>query len=585
MSESGSSGGGRRRRQAVQIMIEYLEKEGVQYVFGIPGKPLGPLFELLNESSITPVRTTHESGAAFMADGYARFSGHIGVCAGTSGPGMTNLVTGVANAYADHVPLLVLTGQVQTDDFGKGAFQESTSDLVDAVSLFRNLTKWSESAFRGDLVPRYTRKALRVAQTGRPGPVALSLPFDSLVEELEADVPGVYEYRVHNRAFDRHMVARTSRALLEARAPCILAGFGVKVSGAHDELVALAERWRLPVLTTPKGKGAISERHPLALGVHGFAGHPRAEAFIRDEADLILAVGTSLGQWQSDNYSQVLESKSIHQIDIDPAEIGKNYPIDVGHVGDVQVILKEIGFQLERDLKKRTGAGPSLEARQARLDELGKRYPRYRNEDSMFSSQIPPAPQRLMRELRAGLPDEASVFFDTGAHMIWGLHYFDALVPHSFVLASGFCCMGYGVCAPMGAKLARPDLPVAAVVGDGCFLMHGMEITTAVNLELPVVWIVMNNGELGMVHQGQTALYGRGTATRFRPVDFARVAQAMGADGVRIERIEDFPATLRSAFDTQRPTVIDCVIDPACIPPARTNAGVPSNKEGGNKDV
>ncbi|MBI2945872.1 MAG: thiamine pyrophosphate-binding protein [Candidatus Wallbacteria bacterium] len=555
-------------------LIRYLEQEGVRYVFGMPGSPLGPLFDRLHDSGVKPILIKHETCAAFIADGYARFSGRIGVCIGTTGPGVTNLVTGVATAFADGIPLLVITGQVPTTVFGKGAFQESTTSTFGATELLRSVTKMSEMVIEASLLPRLLKRALRLAQTGKTGPVALNFPVNVLAATVTDDVhESPYDYRTRNRPFDRRMVARGAKALMAAEKPVILAGSGVSASGAEAELLALAEQLRIPVATTPKAKGCFPEDHPLSLGIFGFAGHPRADRYVQREADLVLVAASSLGQWQTDNYCEALEGKALVQIDIDAAELGKNYPIQVGLQGDAQVVLKELRYSIERELNKQPAG--ARRPRDSALEALKREVPRFVDESQMFSTATPLAPQCVMRELRLALPRDTIVFFDTGAHMIWGLHYFDAYVPKTFVLSSGLCTMGYGLAAAIGAKLAVPERTVVSVVGDGCFLMQGMEVHTAVEYGVPVVWVVMNNNELGMVAQGQAGAFGRSTCATYRtPVNFAALARELGAEGFRVERPEELRRTIDRALATGRPSVIDVVIDPAQRPPAKTNANV-----------
>ncbi|MBI3890312.1 MAG: thiamine pyrophosphate-binding protein [Candidatus Wallbacteria bacterium] len=343
----------KQQANGAETLIRYLEREDVRYVFGMPGSPLGALFEAFNGSSIRPVLVKHETCAAFIADGYARFSGKIGVCIGTTGPGVTNLVTGVATALGDGVPLLVLTGQVPTGVFGRGAFQEATTATFSASELLRPVTKMSEMVIEPSLLPRLLRRALRMAQTGKTGPVALNFPANVLSAQVTDDCPdSPFDYRTKNRTFDRRMVLKAAKVLLKAQRPVILAGSGVGVSGAEEELRLLSEELSIPVATTPKAKGCFPDDHPLALGIFGFAGHPRADRYVHREADMVLVAGSSLGQWETDNFAESLTGKTLVQIDIDPTEIGKNYPIEVGLQGDAQVILKELRFAVGRELKK-----------------------------------------------------------------------------------------------------------------------------------------------------------------------------------------------------------------------------------------
>lgn len=548
---------------AAAYLARALEQEGVEVVFGIHGSALTPVIdEITHRSSIRPVLTRHEEGAAFMADGYARFSGKLGVCWGTSGPGTTNLLTGLASSLVDAVPVLAICGQVPTDNFHRGAFQESTSGGVDSVALLRSVTKFAEVVSTPRQFPILLKKALRVALTGRRGPTALVIPRDCLVAELPGAPPPVFSYRVSNRVFDAKMVAKATELIHRARRPAILAGSGVSGSRATQELFRLAQLIGAPVATTPKAKGAFPEDHDLSIGVLGLSGHPTAPAYLFEHADLILAVGTSLGQSSSHNFDDRFGRVPLIHVDLDPEEIGKNFPVDIGLVGDAQIVLKE----LTKAVMDRPGLAP-LGARANYLKQFLRRVPRLVEAESADSDSVPIRPQRAVRTLREALPRDAIVMWDSGSHTLWGVHYFETYEPRTFVFSPTFGAMGYGVSACIGAKLAMPDRVVVSVCGDGGFLMNGMEISTAVNLGIHVIWVVFNNGGLGMVGQGDRVATGRDSGTAIDHVDLVRVAEGLGARSRRVRSARGLSEALAEALEHPGPSVLDVTIDRAQVPP------------------
>lgn len=552
------------------LLVKYLEQEGVEYVFAVPGAPLNALFRELHRSSIRTVLAKHEAGAAFMAYGYARVTGRLGVCAGTAGPGTTNLITGAAAALWDGIPMLMITGQVPVKFFGMGALQESTQDSISSVNLMAQVTKLSDMIPSAHLTGRLLRRAIRAAFAGRRGPVAVNIPADVLSGAVNEQPLGVNDYRVSHRGFDRLMLARLADRLKTARMPVILAGNGVVSSGAHVELLRLAEEFALPVATTQSGKGSFPEAHALALGVYGFAGSPRAAEVVREHADLLVVIGSSLGQLQTGNFNPVLSRIPMVHVDVDSQRIGRNFPVEVGLVGDALVVLDELRLQLRNDLS------PAVEAlrdsRRTLLEQLLPALPFSLREARMRSEAEPLLPQRVIHELQQSLPDDAVVLWDSGSHAIWGLHYFQTAHPLHWVHSGTFAAMGHSIAAAVGARLGHPGGPVICVTGDGCFMMHGLEVATAVNHDAPVIWIVLNNSGMRMVEQGQKALFGEAYLWRFDRVDFVQLARSLGADGVRVERPGQLARALARAMRRGRPTVIDCWIDPAEVPPAFTNA-------------
>ncbi len=556
---------------AIQLLLRYLEGEGVEYIFGIPGGPLMPLYEaMFDRGRIRPVLSKHEEGAAFMADGYARVSGKPGVCCATTGPGSTNALTGVACSFMDSSPVLLLTAQIALGAFGKGAAQESSLHGVDLVELFKPVTKTSLMLLSGDKMAETARFVLRTMLSGRPGPAHLNLPADLVRRSVPQDWLPPERYRATSEPFDREAVRRAAQFLVRAKRPAILAGHGTQISKAHAELRRLAERLRLPVATTPKAKGVFPEDHALALGPFGFAGSPRSEAcLLSGEVDVLVTVGTSLGEQVTHGWSPKLKPKeALIQIDIDPREIGKNYPAQLGVVGDARTVLNELLFHVEREIRWKEES-PPLEAREAWIKDLKSRHPACLQAEGLTDDRVPLRPQRVMKLMREALPSDGILFVDVGNVMAWAIHYFQVTEPNSFILNMGLASMGHAVAAAIGGKLAAPGRPVVALVGDAAFAMNGMEIHAAVELGLPVVWVVLNNGGHGMVYHGERKQFnGKFVSSKFRsPIDAAGVARGLGALGLSAETPAEFGSALSRALEHKGPAVIDARTDIELAPP------------------
>jgi acetolactate synthase I/II/III large subunit len=550
--------------KAAEYLIEALADAGVRHLFGVIGGAVVPLFTATLGRRTQIVMTKHEAGAAFMADGYARVSGGLGACVATSGPGATNLITGVASAYADSIPMIVFTGQVATKSFGKGAFQESSSEGVDIVDLFKRVTRYSTLAFRADRLPDVWQKALRTALGGRPGPVHLSLPAD--VQEQRLSTLSVTTPQVHRtQNYDRAAIKQTALYLLRARRPAILAGHGAILSDAADEIRSLAEMLEIPVATTPKGKGVFPEDHQLSLGPFGYSGSPLAQWYLLESGvDVLLAVGTSLNEWGTLGWDRRLQpSEALIQVDIDPYEIGKNYQVTVPVLGDAKAGLTELCYEIRRQRQRylhfRRGNG--------KIEPPPDR-PRFLNAAALDSNAVPIKPQRLMRDLQDALPRDALVFVDGGANRAWAIHYWQSLYPRTFFCATGMASMGFGVAGAVGGKFAAPDRVVVAIVGDGGFLMNGMEVSTAVHYGKQVIWVVLNDAGYGMAHHALRLLKQPDVATRYPRVDCAKVAEGLGAQAFRIrEPGEINKALISRILESQRPTLLDVEIDPDEVAP------------------
>lgn len=556
---------------AIKLLLKYLEAEGVKHIFGIPGGPLMPLYEALHElGNIRAILTKHEQGAAFMADGYARASGKLGVCCSTTGPGATNLMTGVACACADSSPVMALTAQIATGAFGKGAVQESTSHGADVVEMFKPITKMSVMLPAGEKMADVVRLAIRTAMTGRRGPVHISLPADLVKKEVPLELIQPGNYRADSACFDRAAIKEASRHLLKARRPAILAGNGVNLSRSHKELRALAEKLMIPVCTSPQAKAVFPEDHLLSLGVFGFGGSPRAAAYLLSgEVDVLLVVGSSLGEFSTNTWDKKLQpSSALIQIDIDPGEIGKNYPTGVAITGDAKVCLKELLYQVERDIKWLDNfKTPSPDFVRA----FKEKHPRCLEPEKCLSDAAPLKPQRLVYELGRLLPEDSMLFVDIGNCIAWAVHYLCLSRPGGFFLNMGMSSMGHAVASAIGGKLARPHSPAVALAGDGAFAMTGMEVHTAVECGAPVIWIILNNSSLGMVHHGERMMFGgRFNFSRYnRRIDVACIARGLGAEAFSVDSAEGFRDAFKAALKSGKPCVIDAIVDADECPPMK----------------
>jgi acetolactate synthase-1/2/3 large subunit len=544
--------------KAAEYLVEALADAGVRHIFGVIGGAVIPLFTATVGRRAQIVMAKHEAGAAFMADGYARASGGLGACVGTSGPGATNLITGVAAAYADSVPIVVLTGQVATKSFGRGALQESSSEGVDIVDVFKQVTRYSTLVFRADRLPATWHKALRMAVGARPGPVHLSVPADVQQQVIQRPVrmtPAIHR----TRTYDRDAIKQAALHLLRARRPAILAGHGAILSGASDEVRAIAEILEIPVATTPKGKGAFPEDHRLSLGPFGYSGSPLAQWYLLESGvDVLLAVGTSLSEWGTLGWDRRLQpSEALLHVDIDPYEIGKNYLVTVPVIGDAKSGLTELCYEIRRQQQRylhwRRGSG--------KIEPPPDR-PRLLNAGAMDSNAVPIKPQRLMRDLQEALPRDTLVFVDGGANRSWAIHYWQSFYPRTFFCATGMASMGFGVAGAIGGKFAAPDRVVLSITGDGGFLMNGMEVSTAVHHGKQVIWVVLNDGGYGIVYHALRSLRLPDVATRYPRVDCAMVAEGLGAQAFRIRE----PGKIDREFigrilESGRPTVLDVEID------------------------
>ncbi len=559
----------------IDLMLDYLRSERVGDVFGIPGGLLHPFFDAVELcDDIRLIVTKHEEGAVFMADGYARNRRRIGVCAGTAGPGSTNMLTGVAVAYSSCVPMLVLTGQVPSNIMGRGASQETSREDIDIVGMFAPVTKYSAMVTSPDRFTHHVRRALRHAMTGRPGPVHINVPVNFWGQEVRDDVTDPAQYRPPTRYFDRDAVAHAAEVMSNASHPAIIAGTGTLVSGARRELKSFAEQLGARVVTTPTAKGVFPEDHPLSCGVVGLAGHRAAkELILGGRVDALLCVGTSLNERATYNWDDRMRpTKSLIQIDIDPDRLGNSYPIDIPIVGDARTILNELRFHVKRSRERQPSRSewdvdlPPLTSDDAFLDP-----------EARASDATPVTPQRWRADLLEVLPFDAIVYSDIGGHMLFNIHHLRIGRDQEFNINLSFGSMGHGTVAPIGTKMVEPNRPVFAIVGDACFTMNGMELICAVEYDVPVIWIVENNNMHGVTWHGSKKVSG-GRPMRSieykHPLRVAEIARAMGLDAFVVDGPGQIQEVVRTALANGRPTMIEVQVDPSYPPPLQDRAEV-----------
>ena len=534
-----------------KALIQALEKEGTDIVFGLPGGANLPIYDALVGADLRHVLVRHEQSAAHMADGYARIKRKAGVCFATSGPGATNLITGIATAYADSSPVVAVTGQVPLSFIGKDAFQET-----DIIGVANPCTKYSFQPRAATEIPEMVKKAFYIAESGRPGPVLVDIPKD--VQQATADMkfPDLIKVRGYNPAVDADLtdMGRAVELLVKAEKPIIMAGGGVILSGAFAELQALAELLMIPVVTTFKGKGAFPENHPLAMGPIGMHGHAEANKIIL-EADCIVAVGARFSDRSVGRFDEFGKGMSIIHMDIDPAEIGKNKSVDVALVGDVKSSLRTLVKMLSKKIAKRSADNPWLKRRRELIQyytETLKDYPR----------EI--TAKKSLKKLRELLPANGIVTTEVGQCQMWASLHFDVIAPGTFFSSTGLGTMGFGFPASIGAKAAAPNVPVVDIAGDGSFNMTENSLAVSVLEKLPVIVFLMNNYMLGMVAQWQRTFYNRrysGVEQRNCP-DYVKIAEAYGAQGIRVGSMQELDKAIKAALKSDVATVIDIPIDP-----------------------
>jgi acetolactate synthase-1/2/3 large subunit len=550
----GSVVGSKNMVTGAQALIRCLEAEGVEVVFGYPGGAVLSIYDELYRSSLRHILARHEQGAVHAADAYARATGKPGVCLATSGPGATNLVTGIATAYMDSVPLVAVTGQVATSLIGKDAFQEA-----DITGITMPITKHNYLVKEASELPGIIKEAFHVATTGRPGPVLIDIPRDVTIAELSYSYPKQVDLRSYRPTYVGHIKQIMSAVALvdEVRRPLLYVGGGVVASGAGAELLELAEGADIPVVMTLMGLGAFPGEHPLSLGMLGMHGTAYAN-FAVSHCDLLIAVGARFDDRVTGAIDRFAPKARIIHIDIDPAEIGKNVRVDIPIVGDARNVLRELLQRVSR--KKR-------EDWINQISNWKREYPLWQGDleqleccKSRIEDEGRVPPQAIIKTLYNLTQGQAIITTDVGQHQMWAAQYFCFARTRQLITSGGLGTMGFGLPAAIGAQIGCPGELVICIAGDGSIQMNIQELATVVQEGLPVKVFILNNGFLGMVRQWQELFYEKRyshTALTHGP-DFVRLAESYGVKGLRVTKIDEMVPVLKAALAHPGPVVVDC---------------------------
>jgi len=536
-----------KERSGAQMIIEALLKEGIEVVFGYPGGAVIPLYDVLCDvKEIKHILTRHEQAAAHAADGYARATGRIGVCISTSGPGATNLVTGIATAYMDSIPIVALTGQVPTSMIGNDAFQEAN-----IIGITYSITKHNYLVKEVDELPRILKEAFCIANTGRKGPVLVDLPKDVLLKKTRVPYPEKVSIRSYNPNYKGNIrqIKKAAEVINKAERPVIYAGGGVISSGASKELMEFAHYANIPVTTTLMGLGAFPENDPLALKMLGMHGTRYANYAI-SEADLIIAVGARFDDRVTGKISEFAPYARIIHIDIDPTAISKSVKVDIPIVGDARDILSRLILYVKKE--------EGRDSWHKKIKEWKDKFP------LKYEMKTDLKPQFVVEKIYEVTKGEAIIVTEVGQNQMWAAQFYQYTKPRTFISSGGLGTMGYGFPAAIGAKIGCPEKVVFDIAGDGSFQMNIQEMATAVRYNVPIKVAILNNGYLGMVRQWQQLFY----HSRYSEVDlsgspdFVKIAEAYGAKGIRVTGSEEVKPALRKALSIPAPVILDFKIAP-----------------------
>jgi acetolactate synthase-1/2/3 large subunit len=529
--------------KAAELLIRCLENEGVQLVFGLPGEETLELMDALLDSRIRFIETRHEQGAAFMADVYGRLCGKAGVCLSTLGPGATNLLTGVVDAYLDRAPLVAISGQVSMNRRHKESHQ-----YIDVISMFKPVTKWNTSIPKAEVIPEAIRKAFKIAQTEKPGATHVELPEDVAEEQIgnACKLEPLFVQAPVTPEPSQGQVARAIQAIAGAQHPVILAGNGVIRGHAHEAVRTFARQLEIPVLHTFMAKGILSDSDPLSLYTIGLQARDYA-AVVMEQADAVIAIGYDFVEYAPCFWNARRDKRIVH-VDASPAEVDEHYIVEVGVLGDIRLSLEDIA----------EGLAPftSAWARRVRTTVI-----------EGFEAELasapswPLRPQHVIRDLRAALNPDDLVLCDVGAHKLWMARMFPCEVPNSCIISNGFAAMGIAVPGAIAAKLLYPERRVIAATGDGGFLMNSQELETAVRLGLPLVILVWRDDGYGVIRWKQQMRFGRTSSVDFGNPDLVRYASSFGAVGYRVTEPSELRPILVDALNSKVPAVIDCPVD------------------------
>ena len=525
-----------------EIVVECLKEQGVDTVFGYPGGAILNIYDALyqHQDEITHILTSHEQGASHAADGYARATGRGGVCLATSGPGATNLVTGIATAYMDSVPVVAITCNVTNSLLGKDSFQE-----IDITGVTMPITKYNFIVKDVNRLATVIRRAFTIAQTGRPGPVLVDITKDVTAAPCEYEKQVPEEIVRQSDTITEQDMDRAVEMIRKASKPFIFVGGGAVLSNASDELRAFAHKIQAPVADSLMGKGAFDGADELYTGMVGMHG-TKTSNFGITEADLLIVVGARFSDRVTGNASKFAKNAKILQLDIDPAEINKNIKVDASIIGDVKVILRKLNARLDP---------VNHDEWIAHIERMKDMYP-LRYDKNLLTG---PFIVQTINEVTGG---DAVIVTEVGQHQMWAAQYYQYRQPRTLLTSGGLGTMGYGLGAAIGAKMGCRDKTVINIAGDGCFRMNMNEIATATRYNIPVVEVIVNNHVLGMVRQWQTLFYGKRYSQTILndSVDFVKIAEAMGARAYRVTQKEELEPVLREAISLNIPVVIDCQI-------------------------
>lgn len=524
-----------------EILVKSLIREGVDIMFGYPGGVVLPIFDVLYDAPIKFILTRHEQAAAHAADGYARATGKIGVCLATSGPGATNLVTGIATAYMDSIPMVAFTGQVPTQMIGNDAFQEA-----DITGITRPITKHNYLVEDVKDLARIIKEAFYIARTGRPGPVLIDVPKDISTGETEFKYPDEVNIRSYRPTYEGHpgQIKRAIQAIADSKKPIIYSGGGVILSEASEELKEFVEKTQIPVTMTLLGLGGFPSNHKLSLGMLGMHGTQYANHAIM-ESDLIIAIGARFDDRVTGRLQDFAPHAKVIHIDIDPTSISKNIKVDIPIVGDIKQVLTQMNKKI---------SSPSADKWLKQIEDWKKKYPlTYKDDDDNIIR-----PQYVVEQIYEVTKGEAIITTEVGQNQMWAAQFYQYVRPRTFLSSGGLGTMGYGFPAAIGAQLGKPDKIVFDIAGDGSIQMNIQEITTAVCAKAPVKVAILNNGYLGMVRQWQELFYKkRYSGTCLENPDFVKVAEAFGAVGIKVSRKNEVKPAIEKAIKINQPVFID----------------------------
>ena len=525
-----------------EIVVECLKEQGVDTIFGYPGGAILNIYDALyqHQNEITHILTSHEQGAAHAADGYARATGRVGVCMATSGPGATNLVTGIATAYMDSVPVVAITCNVGNSLLGKDSFQE-----VDITGVTMPITKYNFIVKDVNRLAQVIRRAFTIAQTGRPGPVLIDITKDVTAASCEYEREEPAEIVCQSDTIREGDMEQAIEMIRKSRKPFIFVGGGAIIANASGELRAFAHKIQAPVADSLMGKGAFDGTDELYTGMVGMHG-TKTSNFGITEADLLIVVGARFSDRVTGNASKFAKNAKILQIDIDPAEINKNIKVDASIIGDAKLILRKLNARLDPI---------NHDEWIAHIERLKDMYP-LRYDKSVLTGPF------IVQTIEKVTNGEGIIVTEVGQHQMWAAQYFRYRRPRSLLTSGGLGTMGYGLGAAIGAKMACRDKTVINIAGDGCFRMNMNEIATATRYNIPIVEVVVNNHVLGMVRQWQTLFYGKRYSQTILndSVDFVKLAEALGAKAYRVTQKEELEPVLREAISLNIPVLIDCQI-------------------------